>query len=289
MPRQALRAAFIDPAETNAYRLVHGAPDGWPGWRVDRLGEIPAVTVGDGTDRRAGEASRIVRRAGPLSQAPEPPGAPARPGRGLAGARRRRAPRRSASSSARTACCTSSASARATPSACSSISATIAAASLRTTSPRASGSSRRRDGADAAECLLIHLRVFRLRGTRRRARHEPRSLEEVSRLGKAQLRAERHRRGRPRLHLRRRLRLAAPARAQGAGVRRRRARSPDVLAVEGAWALPGGTRLRAAGDGGAAAASAGRRAAGVREHGAPRRRGVPGDDPRRRSTRRDAT
>lgn len=35
--RRALRAAFIDPAETNACRLIHGAADGWPGWRVDRL------------------------------------------------------------------------------------------------------------------------------------------------------------------------------------------------------------------------------------------------------------
>jgi 23S rRNA (cytosine1962-C5)-methyltransferase len=38
-PRQELRGAFIDPAETTAYRLVHGAPDGWPAWRVDRLGD----------------------------------------------------------------------------------------------------------------------------------------------------------------------------------------------------------------------------------------------------------
>jgi 23S rRNA (cytosine1962-C5)-methyltransferase len=37
--RQALRAAFIDPAATDAYRMIHGNADGWPGCRVDRLGE----------------------------------------------------------------------------------------------------------------------------------------------------------------------------------------------------------------------------------------------------------
>lgn len=38
-PRLAMRLAFIDPQETNAYRLIHGASDGWPGWHVDRLGD----------------------------------------------------------------------------------------------------------------------------------------------------------------------------------------------------------------------------------------------------------
>jgi 23S rRNA (cytosine1962-C5)-methyltransferase len=37
-PRRALREAVIDPDETDAYRLIHGASDGWPGWYVDRLG-----------------------------------------------------------------------------------------------------------------------------------------------------------------------------------------------------------------------------------------------------------
>jgi len=35
--RAALRAAFIAPAETDAFRLAHGDPDGWPDARVDRL------------------------------------------------------------------------------------------------------------------------------------------------------------------------------------------------------------------------------------------------------------
>jgi 23S rRNA (cytosine1962-C5)-methyltransferase len=37
--RLALRAAIIDPEQTDACRLVHGAADGWPGLYVDRLGE----------------------------------------------------------------------------------------------------------------------------------------------------------------------------------------------------------------------------------------------------------
>jgi 23S rRNA (cytosine1962-C5)-methyltransferase len=36
--RLALREALIDARETNAYRLIHGAADGWPGWYVERLG-----------------------------------------------------------------------------------------------------------------------------------------------------------------------------------------------------------------------------------------------------------
>jgi 23S rRNA (cytosine1962-C5)-methyltransferase len=37
--RLALRAAIIDPSLTDAFRLVHGAADGWPGFYLDRLGE----------------------------------------------------------------------------------------------------------------------------------------------------------------------------------------------------------------------------------------------------------
>jgi len=34
-----LREGLIDRAETNAYRLIHGASDGQPGWYVERLGD----------------------------------------------------------------------------------------------------------------------------------------------------------------------------------------------------------------------------------------------------------
>ena len=36
----SLRAAMIDSRETNAWRVIHGASDGWPGWYVDQLGEF---------------------------------------------------------------------------------------------------------------------------------------------------------------------------------------------------------------------------------------------------------
>jgi len=38
-PRFVLRDAFIEPELTNAYRVWHGASDGRPGWRVDKLGD----------------------------------------------------------------------------------------------------------------------------------------------------------------------------------------------------------------------------------------------------------
>jgi 23S rRNA (cytosine1962-C5)-methyltransferase len=36
----ALREKLINPRETNAYRLIHGAADGWPEWYVERLGDF---------------------------------------------------------------------------------------------------------------------------------------------------------------------------------------------------------------------------------------------------------
>jgi 23S rRNA (cytosine1962-C5)-methyltransferase len=35
--RLALRMALVDARETDAFRLIHGAADGWPGWHVERL------------------------------------------------------------------------------------------------------------------------------------------------------------------------------------------------------------------------------------------------------------
>jgi len=35
--RQGLRGAVVAAPETNAYRMIHGASDGWPGWHVERL------------------------------------------------------------------------------------------------------------------------------------------------------------------------------------------------------------------------------------------------------------
>ena len=39
-PRLALRAAIIEPDTTNAFRVIHGASDGWPGWFVEKLGDF---------------------------------------------------------------------------------------------------------------------------------------------------------------------------------------------------------------------------------------------------------
>ena len=38
--RLALRTAIIDPKETDSFRVIHGASDGWPGWFVEQLGEF---------------------------------------------------------------------------------------------------------------------------------------------------------------------------------------------------------------------------------------------------------
>ena len=31
---------MIEPEATNAFRVIHGASDGWPGWYVERLGDF---------------------------------------------------------------------------------------------------------------------------------------------------------------------------------------------------------------------------------------------------------
>ncbi|MEK7782101.1 MAG: pseudouridine synthase [Verrucomicrobiota bacterium] len=38
--RAALRAAMIEPVLTDAFREIHGASDGWPGWYVEQLGTM---------------------------------------------------------------------------------------------------------------------------------------------------------------------------------------------------------------------------------------------------------
>jgi len=39
-PRLALRTAIIEPEATNAFRVIHGAGDGRPGWFVEKLGDF---------------------------------------------------------------------------------------------------------------------------------------------------------------------------------------------------------------------------------------------------------
>ncbi len=62
--RLALRAAIIDPALTDTFRLIHGAADGWPGFYLDRLGDVLlAQTAGALTAPQRQHLERIEARA----------------------------------------------------------------------------------------------------------------------------------------------------------------------------------------------------------------------------------
>ena len=58
-PRFALRAALLDFAETDAFRLIHGAADGFPGWQVDRLGDFLLSQSEQEWSAAVGQASRL--------------------------------------------------------------------------------------------------------------------------------------------------------------------------------------------------------------------------------------
>ena len=61
--RWTLRAAVIDASATDAYRLVHGAADGWPGLRVDRLGDyLLAESAGELSEGQRGWVEELRRR-----------------------------------------------------------------------------------------------------------------------------------------------------------------------------------------------------------------------------------
>lgn len=81
-PRQALRRALISPALTSAYRLIHGASDGWPGWYVERFEDflvaesesLPTPSdearlreLADATQTRGVYYKRLARQAGRLA------------------------------------------------------------------------------------------------------------------------------------------------------------------------------------------------------------------------------
>jgi 23S rRNA (cytosine1962-C5)-methyltransferase len=62
-PRWTLRAAVIDPSATDAFRLAHGAADGWPGLHVDRLGEfLLAQSTAELTEAQRGCVEELRRR-----------------------------------------------------------------------------------------------------------------------------------------------------------------------------------------------------------------------------------
>jgi 23S rRNA (cytosine1962-C5)-methyltransferase len=92
--RIALRAAVIDPDLTDAWRAVHGAADGWPGWYVDRLGpcalsqsEAPLTpaqeqfiaTLPGPTSLYHKRLDRQVRRSNPEDASPRLVSGPAAP------------------------------------------------------------------------------------------------------------------------------------------------------------------------------------------------------------------
>lgn len=59
--RLALRRAVVEPVATTAFRLIHGASDGWPGWHVDRLGGW--LLSQSGAPLSAPELAELVRLA----------------------------------------------------------------------------------------------------------------------------------------------------------------------------------------------------------------------------------
>lgn len=64
-PRLPLRTAIIEPEATDAFRLVHGASDGWPGWYVERLGEyLLSQAEGALSAEQLAELTRLKQRFG---------------------------------------------------------------------------------------------------------------------------------------------------------------------------------------------------------------------------------
>ena len=62
-PHLPLRAAIIDPPATDAFRLVHGASDGRPGWYVERLGDyLLSQAAAPLKDDRLEEVARLARQ-----------------------------------------------------------------------------------------------------------------------------------------------------------------------------------------------------------------------------------
>ena len=61
-PRRALRA-FVETDATNAYRVVQGASDGWPGWYVEKLGDfLLSQAEGPLTASQQGELARLAKK-----------------------------------------------------------------------------------------------------------------------------------------------------------------------------------------------------------------------------------
>jgi 23S rRNA (cytosine1962-C5)-methyltransferase len=64
-PGVALRRALINPQSSSAFRLVHGASDGWPGWYVDRLGlYLHSQSAGPITETQLAKLSQLANTFG---------------------------------------------------------------------------------------------------------------------------------------------------------------------------------------------------------------------------------
>jgi 23S rRNA (cytosine1962-C5)-methyltransferase len=61
-PRLVLRTSIIEPDATNAFRVIHGASDGWPGWFVEKLGDFLLSQSESPLDEKQNvELSRLVK------------------------------------------------------------------------------------------------------------------------------------------------------------------------------------------------------------------------------------
>ena len=63
--RHALRSAIIERGATNAFRVVHGASDGWPDWFVEKLGDF--LLSQSEAPLTASQADELARLAGIFS------------------------------------------------------------------------------------------------------------------------------------------------------------------------------------------------------------------------------
>ncbi len=64
-PRLTLRTAVVEPELTNAFRLIHGASDGWPGWFVEKLGDfLLSQADGELNPAQRAELARLAKNFG---------------------------------------------------------------------------------------------------------------------------------------------------------------------------------------------------------------------------------
>ena len=62
-PHGELRSAIIESDATNAFRLIHGASDAWPGWYVEKLGDhLLSQSEAALTERQRTELTRLAQR-----------------------------------------------------------------------------------------------------------------------------------------------------------------------------------------------------------------------------------